>query len=118
MMSVADGIDFVDVIAHGRLRQGCSIMMRRERSARGAPRCVRGHGASLRQWPAGARRAHLHAGTALDRLHYGGEILVRSVFVAGGLQELRDGFSTLHRPAERFALGETELEGLGHQPTD
>src|SRR6266446_6677619 len=116
MMSVADGIDFVDVIAHGRLRQGCSIMMRRERSARGAPRCVGGHGASLRQWPAGARRAHFHAGAALDRLHHGGEILVRSVLVAGGLQELRDGFGNLHRHAERLALAETQLEVLRHQP--
>src|SRR5215472_11021137 len=104
MMSVADGINFVDVIAHGRLRQGCSIMMPRERSARCATPGTR---ASLRQWPAGARRAHLHAGTALDRLHHGGEILVRSVFVAGGLQELRDGFGNLHRHAERLAPAET-----------
>ena len=49
----------------------------------------------------------LGEGKALDRLHHGGEILVRSVFVAGGLQELRDGFGNLHRHAERLALAET-----------
>src|SRR5499433_855294 len=89
--------------------------MRVGSAARGAPRRVGDTGASLRQWASGARRAHFHAGAALDRLHHSGEILVRSVLVAGGLKELRDGFGNVHRHAERLALAETQLEVFGHQ---
>src|SRR5262249_17701668 len=111
MMPVADGIDFVDVVAHWSSPSAIRAAWGVWRAARGAQRP--GHVASLRQGAARARGAHLHAGAALDRLHHGGEILVRSVLVAGGLKELRDRFGNVHRHAERLALAKTQLEVLG-----
>src|SRR4029453_19059809 len=58
VMPVADGIDLVGVVSHAL--------------------SIGGTRALLRQRGAEARRAHLDAGAALDRLHHGRKILVRS----------------------------------------
>src|SRR5262249_23670019 len=86
VMPVADGIDFMRVVAHwllslrvvesARARRdhaygalSCAHPGRSGRAARNAALLAR-CGASLRQRGAGARRADLDPGTAFDRLHH------------------------------------------------
>ena len=106
VVPVSNGIDLMRVVAHSFSPSGIS----RKSYARGAERRVNArHGALLRQRGAKALRSDLDAGTALDRLHHGGEILVRPVLVARHLQDASDGLGDLHRHAERLALTKTQL---------
>src|SRR5947208_11243495 len=112
VVPVSNGIDLMRVVAHSFSPSGIS----RKSYARGAERRVNArHEALLRQRGAKALRSDLDAGTALDRLHHGGEILVRPVLVARHLQDASDGLGDLHRHAEGLALTKTQLEVLGHQ---
>ena len=98
MVPVADRVDLVDVVAHG-----CSPIVRTR----------------VRFGAIGYRfgRAHLDAGAPLDRLHHGGEVLVRSVLVAGESQHPRDRLGDIHRHAERLALGQASLRSFVISPT-
>src|SRR5437763_7147109 len=59
--------------------------------------------------------AHLDAGAALERLHDGGEVLVRADLLAGALERAHHRLGHLHRDAERLRLGEREADVLRHQ---